>query len=157
MLRPGTPVRLELTYTHTHAVLQSAVNVETTKMRLGKSLTRVSSTALSAWRGSRIIAITFTRWLTTLMKLVPYFVRLSSSVESQKGVIAAQRCSVENQKGAIAVQSQWQSTILVLNGTYFIYNSVFLVLSWRYMIQTIIHSPIYIIFDYVQAYSALLW
>ena len=31
-----------------------------------------------------------------------------SSVESQKGVIAAQRCSVENQKGAIAVQSQWQ-------------------------------------------------
>ena len=30
------------------------------------------------------------------------------SVESQKGVIAAQRCSVENQKGAIAVQSQWQ-------------------------------------------------
>ena len=31
-----------------------------------------------------------------------------SSVESQKGVIAAQRCSVENQKGAIAVQSQWR-------------------------------------------------
>ena len=30
------------------------------------------------------------------------------SVESKKGVIAAQRCSVENQKGAIAVQSQWQ-------------------------------------------------
>ena len=29
-----------------------------------------------------------------------------SSVESQKGVIAAQRYSVENQKGAIAVQSQ---------------------------------------------------
>ena len=29
------------------------------------------------------------------------------SVESQKGVIAAQRCSVENQKGAIAVQSLW--------------------------------------------------
>ena len=31
-----------------------------------------------------------------------------SSVESQKSVIAAQRCSVENQKGDIAVQSQWQ-------------------------------------------------
>ena len=31
-----------------------------------------------------------------------------SSVESQKDVIATQRCSVENQKGAIAVQSQWQ-------------------------------------------------
>ena len=31
-----------------------------------------------------------------------------SSVESQKGIIAAPRCSVENQKGAIAVQSQWQ-------------------------------------------------
>ena len=27
-----------------------------------------------------------------------------SSIESQKGVIAAQRCSVENQKGAIVVQ-----------------------------------------------------
>ena len=36
------------------------------------------------------------------------FVKCISSVESQKGVIAAQRCSVENQKGAIAVQSQWQ-------------------------------------------------
>ena len=32
----------------------------------------------------------------------------NTSVESQKGVIAAQRCSVENQKGAIALQSQWQ-------------------------------------------------
>ena len=37
------------------------------------------------------------------------FVYISiSSVESQKGVIEAQRCSVENQKGAIAVQSEWQ-------------------------------------------------
>ena len=31
-----------------------------------------------------------------------------SSVESQKGIIEAQRCSVENQEGAIAVQSIWQ-------------------------------------------------
>ena len=31
-----------------------------------------------------------------------------SSVESQKGVIAVQRCSIENQKGAIAVQSLWR-------------------------------------------------
>ena len=31
-----------------------------------------------------------------------------SSVESQKGIIAAQRCPFENQKGAIAVQSEWQ-------------------------------------------------
>ena len=31
-----------------------------------------------------------------------------SSVESQKGIIAIQRCSVENQKGAIAVQSVWR-------------------------------------------------
>ena len=29
-----------------------------------------------------------------------------TSVESQKGIIAAHRCSIENQKGAIAVQSQ---------------------------------------------------
>ena len=29
--------------------------------------------------------------------------RPSTSVESQKGVIADQRCSVENQKGAIAI------------------------------------------------------
>ena len=31
-----------------------------------------------------------------------------SSVESQKGVTAVQRCSIENQKGAIAVQRLWQ-------------------------------------------------
>ena len=31
-----------------------------------------------------------------------------SSVESQKGVNAVQRCSGENQKGAIIVQSVWQ-------------------------------------------------
>ena len=31
-----------------------------------------------------------------------------SSVESQKDVIADQRCSIENQKGVIAVQSLWQ-------------------------------------------------
>ena len=37
-----------------------------------------------------------------------YALACISSVESQKGVIAAQRCSVENQKGAIVVQSQWQ-------------------------------------------------
>ena len=30
------------------------------------------------------------------------------SGESQKGVIAVQRCSIENQKGTIAVQSLWQ-------------------------------------------------
>ena len=40
--------------------------------------------------------------------LASIFYNKISSVESQKGVIAAKRCSVENQKGAIAVQSQWQ-------------------------------------------------
>ena len=30
-----------------------------------------------------------------------------SSVESQKGINAVQRCSIENQKGNIAVQPQW--------------------------------------------------
>ena len=30
-----------------------------------------------------------------------------SSVESQKGINAAQRCSVDNHKGVIAVQSLW--------------------------------------------------
>ena len=46
------------------------------------------------------------------MKIHPIYQYYMSSVESQKGVIAAQRfiylCSIENQKGAIAVQSQWQ-------------------------------------------------
>ena len=42
-------------------------------------------------------------WSCMLMNAIVF-----SSVESQKGVIAAQRCSVENQKGAIAVQSLWQ-------------------------------------------------
>ena len=36
------------------------------------------------------------------------FKRIKLSVESQKGVIAVQRCSIENQKGAIAVQSLWR-------------------------------------------------
>ena len=34
--------------------------------------------------------------------------KLISSVESQKGVSAGQRCSVENQKGPITVQNLWQ-------------------------------------------------
>ena len=51
-----------------------------------------------------------------------------TSVESQKGVIAAQRCSVENQKGAIAVQSV-NSDLLVLNGTSLSCNSALLVLN----------------------------
>ena len=57
-------------YVYAHAILQSAVNVKTTKMRLGKSLTRVSSTALSLRemlhnnrRGSRFRVMTFTRVL----------------------------------------------------------------------------------------------
>ena len=33
------------------------------------------------------------------------------SVESQKGVIAYQRCSFENQKGSIAVQLQQQKQL----------------------------------------------
>ena len=36
------------------------------------------------------------------------YLKMISSVESQKGVIAVQRCSVENQKGTIAVQSLWR-------------------------------------------------
>ena len=34
--------------------------------------------------------------------------QINTSVESQNGVIAIQRCSVKNQKGAIAVQSLWR-------------------------------------------------
>ena len=40
--------------------------------------------------------------------MLQYVATCISSVESQKGIIAALRCSVENQKGTIAVQSQWQ-------------------------------------------------
>ena len=39
---------------------------------------------------------------------VKHAFKFTSSFESQKGVIAVQRCSVENQKGVIAVQSLWQ-------------------------------------------------
>ena len=39
-----------------------------------------------------------------------------SSVESQKGIIAVQRCFVENQKGTIAVQSIYgNNALLALN------------------------------------------
>ena len=54
------------------------------------------------------------------------------SVESQKGIIAIQRCSIDNQKGAIAVQSLWlSSALLVLNGTSLICNNALLALNWR--------------------------
>ena len=42
-------------------------------------------------------------WIYQVKKL-----NMKSSVESQKGIIAVQRCSLENQKGVIAVQSLWQ-------------------------------------------------
>ena len=42
------------------------------------------------------------------MQFGSFMSNVISSAESQKGVIAVQRCSVENQKGAIAVQSLWQ-------------------------------------------------
>ena len=45
---------------------------------------------------------------TTSYMIAQWRLTIVTLVESQKGVIAAQRCSVENQKGAIAVQSQWQ-------------------------------------------------
>ena len=51
--------------------------------------------------------IAFIRWIQTVYAVI-WSGAYISSVESQKGVIAAQRCSVENQKGAIAVQNQWQ-------------------------------------------------
>ena len=41
------------------------------------------------------------------------------SVESQKGVIADQRCSLENQKGAIATEFYSNSALLVLKQSMF--------------------------------------
>ena len=64
-----------------------------------------------------------------------YMYKLISSVESQKGVIADQRCSVENKKGAIAinfVQPRSDSALLVLNGTSLNCNNVLLALNWRF-------------------------
>ena len=52
-----------------------------------------------------------------------------SSVESQKGVIAVQRCSVENQKGAIAIDFDSDSALLVLNGTSLNCNNALLALN----------------------------
>ena len=79
-----------------------------------------------------------------------------SSVESQKGVIAAERCSVENQKGAIAVQSQWFSTVfsgfqwfstvfksVVFNGTSLICNNALLALNWRYGVSSTLFLNFY--------------
>ena len=46
-----------------------------------------------------------------------------SSVESQKGVIAAQRCSIENQKDRLLMYKVYgNSALLVLNGTSLICN-----------------------------------
>ena len=53
-----------------------------------------------------------------------------SSVESQKGVIADQRCSVENQKGAIAIDFKYSdNALLVLNGTSLNCNNALLALN----------------------------
>ena len=41
-------------------------------------------------------------WLCSFAEQADCIIDISS-VESQKGVIAVQRCSVENQKGAIAI------------------------------------------------------
>ena len=63
------------------------------------------------FRGSTSIMIVFLTMRTEEKNLTAYnyfsFV-YDSSVESQKGVTAVQRCSAENQKGAIAVQSLWR-------------------------------------------------
>ena len=56
-----------------------------------------------------------------------------SSVESQKGIIAAQRCSVENQKGryrytkSMAIAPYWLSAIdvLVANTDLIVFTSTF--------------------------------
>ena len=53
-----------------------------------------------------------------------------SSVESQKGIIAAQICSVENQKGAIKIlKVNGNCALLVLNRTSLICNNALLALN----------------------------
>ena len=41
--------------------------------------------------------------INALLVLSWWFMKYISSIESQKGIIAHQRCSVENQKGAIPI------------------------------------------------------
>ena len=75
-------------------------------------------------------------WDFAEMQIISYcfiILRHISSVESQKGVIADQRCSVENQKGAIVIYSD--SALLVLNGTSLSCNNALLALNWRYTDQ----------------------
>ena len=56
-----------------------------------------------------MITCVCTKWCFYITIVTEFAIIHKSSVESQKGVIATQRCSIENQKGAIAVlQSQWQ-------------------------------------------------
>ena len=56
-----------------------------------------------------------------------------SSLESQKGVIAVQRCSVENQKALSPHKLYSDSALLVLNGTSLIFNYALLAHNWRYI------------------------
>ena len=55
-----------------------------------------------------------------------------SSVESQKGVIAAQRCSLRTRRALLLYKA-----LLVLNETSLICNSALLALSWRYVFEQI--------------------
>ena len=82
-----------------------------------------------------------------------------SSVESQKGAIAIERCSIENQKGAITIETcsvenqkdaiaidfvQWKP-LLVIKGTSLNIKSTLLALNWKndqstFVLCTIVHS-----------------
>ena len=71
--------------------------------------------------------------------IVPFnakIIKMISSVESQKGVIAAQRCSVENQKRLMLYKVYGNSALLVLNGTSVSCNNALLALNWRYANNT---------------------
>ena len=113
----------------------------------------LSSWLLQGLHGCYRVNILLFSWISPCMVLTgPIYVKVwpwhsskvhISSVESQKGVTAVQRCSIENQRGAIAVQRLWQyhpsgsqwtslncsNALLVLNGTSLNCSNALLVLN----------------------------
>ena len=131
----------------------------------------LSSWLLQGLHGCYRVNILLFSWISPCMVLTgPIYVKVwpwhsskvhISSVESQKGVTAVQRCSIENQRGTIAVQRLWQyhpsgsqwtslncsnallvlngtslncsNALLVLNGTLLNCNNALLALNWRFL------------------------
>ena len=76
------------------------------------------------------------RWVVIAL----FWLTMISSVESQKGIIAAQDVLLRTRRVLLMYKVNGNSALLVLNGTSLICNSALLALSWRYRHSLVIAS-----------------